>query len=268
MEIVIESPLGDLEPRRIVRPIVSGNSGISSSLPPPPPPPEYFSSLGNKRSMVSGSSDGVSGTPVRRVDRSGLLEMPLRDPGVVAPRRIDRSGLLESVSEIPDHVAYAKSRLEGTTNTSLTLPRVRCRDRRVSNEPKEAPASLSINDIKRLSPILNSADQINERREKQNLRVCNSPRNRGPPSTAGLSIPDVIEAHEIPTTNSRRDDQNYDNNDNDPPEGERVEAEGCEHTAIESLEEARVAFKGAKKMTKKNNDGIQTLRVIILSEQL
>ncbi|CAD6234368.1 GSCOCG00001860001-RA-CDS [Cotesia congregata] len=50
------------------------------------------------------------------------------------------------------------------------------------------------------------------------------------------------------------------------PEGERAEAEGCEHTAIESLEETRVSFKASNKLL--HNDNIQTLRVIILSEQL
>lgn len=70
------------------------------------------------------------------------------------------------------------------------------------------------------------------------------------------SIPDVIEAHGSASTerNSRA------------PEGERAEAEGCEHTAIESLEESRVTFKTPNKIL--HNDNIQAVHVFILSEQL
>lgn len=52
----------------------------------------------------------------------------------------------------------------------------------------------------------------------------------------------------------------------DPPGEERAEAEGCEHTTVESLEEDEVSFKGSNKLL--DNDNVQTLRVIILSEQL
>ncbi|XP_011879063.1 PREDICTED: uncharacterized protein LOC105568204 [Vollenhovia emeryi] len=52
----------------------------------------------------------------------------------------------------------------------------------------------------------------------------------------------------------------------DPPGEERAEAEGCEHTTVESLEEDKVSFKGSNKLL--DNDNVQTLRVIILSEQL
>ncbi|KAL0113161.1 hypothetical protein PUN28_012383 [Cardiocondyla obscurior] len=54
--------------------------------------------------------------------------------------------------------------------------------------------------------------------------------------------------------------------EDDPPGEERAEAEGCEHTTVESLEEAKVSFKGSNKLL--DNDNVQTLRVIILSEQL
>jgi len=54
--------------------------------------------------------------------------------------------------------------------------------------------------------------------------------------------------------------------EDDPPGEERAEAEGCEHTTVESLEEDEVSFKGSNKLL--DNDNVQTLRVIILSEQL
>lgn len=54
--------------------------------------------------------------------------------------------------------------------------------------------------------------------------------------------------------------------EDDSPGEERAEAEGCEHTTVESLEEDEVSFKGSNKLL--DNDNVQTLRVIILSEQL
>lgn len=54
--------------------------------------------------------------------------------------------------------------------------------------------------------------------------------------------------------------------EDDPPGEERAEAEGCEHTTVESLEQDEVSFKGSNKLL--DNDNVQTLRVIILSEQL
>lgn len=55
--------------------------------------------------------------------------------------------------------------------------------------------------------------------------------------------------------------------EDDPPGEERAEAEGCEHTTVENLEEDEVSsFKGSNKLL--DNDNVQTLRVIILSEQL
>ncbi|KAL7306489.1 hypothetical protein TKK_0001188 [Trichogramma kaykai] len=49
------------------------------------------------------------------------------------------------------------------------------------------------------------------------------------------------------------------------PEGERAEAEGCEHTTIESAEETRVAY---NKSAQDTDGNIQAVHVIILSEQL
>lgn len=265
MEIVIESPCDIGSRNRVV------------------PSPEYFSSLANQRLLNGAEINGS--IPVLRVDRSGLLEMPLPQHSDTSSRRVDRSGLLESVSEVPDHIAYAKSRLCDSTGlnndqrhltggdinvndgpSSLTLPRCRRRERRGSFEPslqtdsrndKESGLHHVQQMVARFSPsrtptptdtLKQKSDVID--RLKNDHRVS---------SQVALSIPDVIEAHEPPAngSNSSRDSA---------PEGERAEAEGCEHTAIESLEEARVSFKAQKNIV--NNDNIQTLRVIILSEQL
>lgn len=302
MEIVIENP-GELTPR--------GHALPSA---------EYFASLANQRLLTGAEVDGS--TPVRRVDRSGLLEMPLtqqqqqKQHPETTSRRIDRSGLLESVSEVPDHVAYAKSRLlEGATvvgkeerrltgaeedgPSSLTLPRFRSRERRASydtskqsfddNESNENTACFgnisrngfdkgvnnSMNHVEkmvaRFSPSrtptpteLGGGERLKTKNEGVG-RLSPRPKNDHRVSSPGaLSIPDVIEAHEPPpNTNNSRTNENNDSG----PEGERAEAEGCEHTAIENLEEGRVAFKAPKKINH-NNDNIQTLRVIILSEQL
>jgi len=45
----------------------------------------------------------------------------------------------------------------------------------------------------------------------------------------------------------------------------RVEAEGCEHTVVESVKEKKVSFKGSNKLP---DDNVETPRVIILSERL
>lgn len=53
---------------------------------------------------------------------------------------------------------------------------------------------------------------------------------------------------------------------NESSSGEkRVEAEGCEHTVVESVKEKKVSFKGSNKLP---DDNVQTPRVIILSERL
>lgn len=75
------------------------------------------------------------------------------------------------------------------------------------------------------------------------------------------SIPDVIEAHGSSVSTGRNSQAR-----NNAPEGERAEAEGCEHTAIESHEETRVSFKAPNKIL--HNDNIQAVHVFILSEQL
>jgi len=74
----------------------------------------------------------------------------------------------------------------------------------------------------------------------------------------------VIDAIKTPRASLlvRGDAEQEDN----PPGEERAEAEGCEHTTVESLEEDEVSFKGSNKLL--DNDNVQTLRVIILSEQL
>ncbi|KAK2586056.1 hypothetical protein KPH14_012052 [Odynerus spinipes] len=56
--------------------------------------------------------------------------------------------------------------------------------------------------------------------------------------------------------------------ENEVPRGERAEAEGCENTqANENLEEGRVSYSASNNKLY-HNDNVQTLTVIILSEQL
>lgn len=117
-----------------------------------------------------------------------------------------------------------------------------------------------------LSEIDNSLRQTHSQQQQQPDCLGKlSPRSRGErqsPLTMSSSIPDVIEAHGSRTQNRG------DNGMEKSPDCERVEAEGCEQrTNIDdTTEETRVSFKGSKKMI--HNDNIQTLRVIILSEQL
>ncbi|XP_043488937.1 uncharacterized protein DDB_G0271670-like [Polistes fuscatus] len=69
--------------------------------------------------------------------------------------------------------------------------------------------------------------------------------------------------------NVNDDDKNDENDDNDVvPRGERAEAEGCENTTNENLEEGRVSFNNTTNNKLYHNDNVQTLTVIILSEQL
>ena len=107
----------------------------------------------------------------------------------------------------------------------------------------------------------NSSETENTKRQQPDCLGRLNPRLRGQSPLTMSVIPDVIEAH-----GSRSHGRDHENSDKDAPEGERAEAEGCEHTAIESLEETRVSFKTPNKIL--HNDNIQTLRVIILSEQL
>lgn len=79
----------------------------------------------------------------------------------------------------------------------------------------------------------------------------------------------VLEEPTVDTSETRRESLFAKGNaeqEDDPPGEERAEAEGCEHTTVESLEEDEVSFKGSNKLL--DNDNVQTLRVIILSEQL
>lgn len=92
-------------------------------------------------------------------------------------------------------------------------------------------------------------------------RISPKPRNDRLSPMILSSIPDVIEAH-----GSASQERNSQARNNGAPEGERAEAEGCEHTAIESLEESRVSFKAQNKIL--HNDNIQAVHVFILSEQL
>lgn len=126
------------------------------------------------------------------------------------------------------------------------------------------------------SNALNIKEDCKEKKHPPDCLGRLSPKSRGDKSPLKVSsIPDVIEAHGSRVTGTSASSGNAGNAiggkagslSKETPEGERAEAEGCEHTAIESLEETRVSFKASNKLLQ-HNDNIQTLRVIILSEQL
>ncbi|KAH0566779.1 hypothetical protein KQX54_004105 [Cotesia glomerata] len=134
------------------------------------------------------------------------------------------------------------------------------------------------------SSILSTKEEVKEKKHPPDCLGRLSPKSRDKsPLKVVSSIPDVIEAHGSRSlvTGAGNEAKGEGAGKNAPktapgsinkggaketPEGERAEAEGCEHTAIESLEETRVSFKASNKLL--HNDNIQTLRVIILSEQL
>lgn len=80
-------------------------------------------------------------------------------------------------------------------------------------------------------------------------------------SLAVSAIPDVIETH---SSKGRSDYIDNQDNDENIPRGERAEAKGYEYTAIDNSE--KIKFGASNREV--YNDNIQTLRVIILSEQL
>lgn len=105
------------------------------------------------------------------------------------------------------------------------------------------------------------------------LTTATSPIMRGQPQTRcskdPASLDSMVDVSTDPIKASRDSllaKGSTEQEDDGLPGEERAEAEGCEHTAVEGLEEDDVSFKGSNKLL--DNDNVQTLRVIILSEQL
>lgn len=290
----------------------------------------YYATLPRGNRLAGPVQDTLDGAPtttsVRRVDKSGLLEISDLEPagtgrrlltgaeshvGTLSRRR-DRSGLLEAVPEVPDQCSHprlaseellaaaatARSMVErqqhllgaetdivesalfrrrsfATTDSSQDSTSTSMSMRENEAEPsnnnpatrsqprvKFAPMDDSCNTI---LPASTNLDEIKESQPSRKSSVVDclgrlSPRQRDKHAPMTLSnIPDVIETAATTTSGSG-------------PEGERAEAEGCEHTAIESLEEGRVSYKGATTGSANSktahNDNIQAVHVIILSEQL
>uniref|UniRef100_A0A6V7LFN6 Uncharacterized protein n=1 Tax=Bracon brevicornis TaxID=1563983 RepID=A0A6V7LFN6_9HYME len=273
----------------------------------------YYSTLPTR---LRSQQHQIQTDQVRRIDKSGLLEIPEPEPARnrsrhlttggenihhtgTLPRRIDRLGLLEAVPEVPDQVQNSPELLKNDrqltgaenkdqqlniikspinvqidkNNTPITSPYLR---RQLSpikiDNNNHRQAYVDFTGASYTKKILNSprTNDIDDDLIKNNDSITRlSPRLKNdrlsPINNVVSSVPDVIEAHGSKKCSNDDNDGNGDDN-KDKPEGERAEAEGCEHTAIESLEEARVSFKGSNKIL--HNDNIQTLRVIILSEQL
>lgn len=236
----------------------------------------YYGSLSRQRGHHSpnGDYDSLVNVSVRRVDKSGLLEMPDLEPAATQlrhltgaesntatlTRRVDRSGLLEAVPEVPDQCQlYTPSVERHLTGAEIV---------------QEAKSTLSGNIEGRQPSSLSPRSSSNSKSQINKLGVIETSLDLSPTITSDAvispssgitrsAIPDVIEAHG--TINSSR--VMMDEKKGNVLEEQRAEAEGCEHTIVrENAEDSRAPFKDSKKLL--HNDNIQTLRVIILSEQL
>lgn len=241
----------------------------------------YYGSLSRQRGHQSPVSDydSLVNVSVRRVDKSGLLEMPDLEPAATQlrhltgaesstatlTRRVDRSGLLEAVPEVPDQCQiYQPSAERHLTGAEISVQEAKLSSGN-SNEAQQ-PSSLS--------PRSSSNNKLEARTHTNKCGVIETSLDLSPTivgndkcKDSGITrsaIPDVIEAHG--TTNSSKVIIK-DEKKSGVLEEQRAEAEGCEHTIVrESSEDSRTTFKDSKKLL--HNDNIQTLRVIILSEQL
>lgn len=178
-----------------------------------------------------------------------------------SPRaQLDVSKATERLSYLPfspgpslRHLRYDPSRRSPLTSRCLDVDSAHGNKKspefttkcNAANSASRKPTDLS------QSPITSKRSQIG----------CT--KNNVNPTSIDSDMP-VIDAIKTPRASLlvRGDAEQEDN----PPGEERAEAEGCEHTTVESLEEDEVSFKGSNKLL--DNDNVQTLRVIILSEQL
>lgn len=151
------------------------------------------------------------------------------------------------------------------------------------------PLRCPRNDSSRLSPLINRCADADSARRTLEVTAKYSPANSTSrklansshsPITRGRSQvgcskdsldPALIDSDDlVGASKALREsllaEGSMEQEENVPPGEERAEAEGCEHTTTESLEEDKVSFKGSNKLL--DNDNVQTLKVIILSEQL
>lgn len=240
-----------------------------------------------------------SATTTKLLDEAASLPRgePLKVDADVKPRVFEGGCLLERPSSLegqacPDEVDTKGRTVEIKALTEIQFDASKATER-LSHLPFSPGPSLRLpsrNDSSRTSPLTGRcADSIRSRNQKSpefaarytsaSRKLANSSQssitrerpqvgcskdNDGPTQSTVLKEPavDTSKTHHGSLLAKGSAEQ-----EDDPPGEERAEAEGCEHTTVESLEEDEVSsFKGSNKLL--DNDNVQTLRVIILSEQL
>lgn len=207
-----------------------------------------------------------------------LLERPSSLEGQACPDEVDTKGHSMDIKALTgsprtqfdaskaterlSHLPFSPSpslRLPFRNDPSRTSPLIgRCTDSARSRDQKspECAAKYTLASRKLANssknPIMRERSQVGCSKDNNDLAQSN-----------------ILEESAVDTSETRRESLFAKGNaeqEDDPPGEERAEAEGCEHTTVESLEEDEVSFKGSNKLL--DNDNVQTLRVIILSEQL
>lgn len=206
-----------------------------------------------------------------------LLERPSSLEGQACPDEVDTKGRTVDIKAL---TGSPRTRFDASKATE-----------RLSHLPFSPGPSLRLpfrNDPSRTSPLTGRcADSAARSRNQKSpefaakyISACRKLTNSSQSlitqerSQVGCSKDDpaqsiVLEEPAVDTSETRRESllaKRSAGQEDDPPGEERAEAEGCEHTTVESLEEDEVSFKGSNKLL--DNDNVQTLRVIILSEQL
>lgn len=203
-----------------------------------------------------------------------LLERPSSLEGQACPDEIDTKGCTVDIKALTgirfdaskaterlSHLSFSPGpslRLSFRNDASRTSPLIdHCADSaRLRNQKSPEFAAKYSSTSRKLanlsqSPITREQSQVRCSKDNNDLAQI------------------VLEEPAVNTSEMRRESLLAKGNteqEDDPPGEERAEAEGCEHTTVESLEKDEVSFKGSNKLL--DNDNVQTLRVIILSEQL
>lgn len=201
-----------------------------------------------------------------------LLERPSSLEGQACPDEVDarvRSADVMVLTGSPrtryDVVSKAAERLSHLPfSPGLSLRRLR------NDPPRVSPQSGRRADADADRPRNQKSPEFAAKYSPANATARKLAKPPHSPSNAGCSTGKLVStsidsgnpaSHESLLLAKRSAEQ-----EDDLPGEERAEAEGCEHTTVESLEEDKVSFKGSNKLL--DNDNVQTLRVIILSEQL
>jgi len=234
--------------------------------------------LDEAASLPRGETLKVDADVNPRVFEGGcLLERPSSLEGQACPDEVDTKGRtvdIKALTEIHFDASKATERLSHlpfSPGPSLRLPfrndpsrtsplTGRCTDSTRSRNQKSPEFAARYTCASR--KLANSSNQNPITRERPQVG-CSKDNNDPAQST-------VLEESAVDTSETRHESllaKGSAEQEDDPPGEERAEAEGCEHTTVENLEEDEVSsFKGSNKLL--DNDNVQTLRVIILSEQL